>query len=859
MTELKPTILISECISEVRTELINILNPSFNILLADTEEDIFGQINLNPELSTIIINPLQENLNGFDLVKKFKSFPQLKHISFIFVISKDDDVSQIKGLELGVIDFITLPLKEKIIPPFVNSIIKKHNEVRNEEQAKILNIQAQEQKKINSIINIDKITGIYNELTFAEKTSELLKANPDKKYVIIRWDIDRFKVYNQTFGYKEGDKLLAQIGKIYQETVPSTITYGHITADHFVSCSEFKYYDQESTLNRITTFLSKLNPNFEFIVRLGLYIIESPYEDISLCCDKALLAQKSIKNSFQQRFAYYSESMLKALLKEQELISEMEPALAKRQFILYLQPQYDYTTNTMTGAEVLVRWKHPEKGLIPPGLFIPIFENNGFISKLDLYIWEEACRLLRKWIDLGLNPVPISVNISRRDIYSQNLVDIFENLIKTYKLDPRMLRLEITESAYMENPEQLIKVVDDLRDLGFCIEMDDFGSGYSSLNTLKDVPVDVLKLDMKFIMSATQGTDSEKSKGGHILSSIVRMANWLKLPVIAEGIETGIQADYLKSIGCFYMQGYYFAKPLPVDEYEKLLFELPLFTTKPKVNTEVVEVSKLLDASTHTTLMFNSFVGGAAIIEWAGDKVEALRVNDKFYEEIETTREKFIYSQLNLMDALVNASKTTFAYTLMEAQKTEKEAFCEIELKPKKAGGETIWLKARVRYLSKTITSSIFYLAIDNISFRMNLLQLNAKLSDQLTTIMESVPAGILSFEYKDGMNFSHCNAQAATMFGYSLDEFTKFLRKDLFSFIHKDDQEEFSNLMHKIEDEEIPSFDYTFRHMCKDGSSKLIQGKGHLIARSNGTKYMNVVITEVPPEEENTKTLVRK
>ena len=263
--------------------------------------------------------------------------------------------------------------------------------------------------------------------------------------------------------------------------------------------------------------------------------------------------------------------MLKELLKEQELISEMEPALAKRQFILYLQPQYDYTTNTMTGAEALVRWKHPEKGLIPPGLFIPIFENNGFICKLDLYVWEEACRLLRKWIDLGLNPVPISVNISRRDIYSQNLVDIFENLIKTYKLDPRMLRLEITESAYMDNPEQLIKVVDDLRDLGFCIEMDDFGSGYSSLNTLKDVPVDVLKLDMKFIMSATQGTDSEKSKGGHILSSIVRMANWLKLPVIAEGIETGIQADYLKSIGCFYMQGYYFAKPMPVDEYERLL------------------------------------------------------------------------------------------------------------------------------------------------------------------------------------------------------------------------------------------------------------------------------------------------
>ena len=211
------------------------------------------------------------------------------------------------------------------------------------------------------------------------------------------------------------------------------------------------------------------------------------------------------------------------------------------------------------------------------------------------------------------------------------------------------------------------------------------------------------------------------------------------------------------------------------------------------------------------------------------------------------------------MDALENSSKTTFAYTLMEAQKTEKESFCEIELKPKKPGGETIWLRARVRYLSKTITSSIFYLAIDNITFRMSLLQLNAKLSEQLTTIMETVPSGILSLEYKDEMRFSHCNVQAAKMFGYTFGEFTKVLRKDLFNFIHKDDQEEFAKLMHKIEDEEIPSFDYIFRHMCKDGSSKLIQGKGRLIARSNGTKYMNVVITEIPPEEANTRTLVRK
>lgn len=859
MIDAKPTIIISESSTDIRTSLIAILNSSFNIILADSEEALFEKINLNPELAAIILNPNQENFNGFEFVKKINTFPQLKHIPVIFALPQDDELSQLKALELGIVDFIYLPLKEKIVISFIKGVIKKAIDYYKDQQSKKLNCQNQEQKILKEKTHIDEKTGIYNKLSFVEKTAELLKANPDKKYVIIRWDIDRFKIYNQTFGYAAGDKILSQIGQIYRETVPDTITYGHITADHFVTCSEFKNYDQREIVTRITNFLSKLNPNFEFIVRLGLYIIESPDEDISLCCDKALLAQKSIKNSFAQRFAYYSDSMLTDLLKEQELISEMEPALAKHQFIIYLQPQYDYATNTMTGAEALVRWNHPEKGLIPPGLFIPIFENNGFICKLDLYVWEEACKLLRKWKDQGLNPVPISVNISRRDIYNQNLATIFDNLMKTYNLDPKMLRLEITESAYMDNPEQLIKVVDELKELGFCIEMDDFGSGYSSLNTLKDVPVDVLKLDMKFIMSATQGTDSAKSKGGHILSSIVRMANWLKLPVIAEGIETGIQADYLKSIGCFYMQGYYFAKPMPVEEYEELLIELPIYKEKTKVQSEVIEVSKLLDASTQSTLMFNSFVGGAAIIEWTGEKVEALRVNEKFFEEIESLKDDFIHSHLNLLESLENQSKTTFIYTLMEAQKTEKESFCELELKPKKEDGENIWLRARVRYLSKTITSSIFYLAIDNISFRMNLLQLNAKLSEQLTTIMENVPTGIISFEYDKKMNFSHCNNQAAKMFGYTLGEFTTHLKQDLFNFIHKDDQEEFIKLMHKIEDEEIPTFSYIFRHMCKNGSSKLIQGKGRLIARSNGTKYMNVVISEIPEEEAKTRTLARK
>lgn len=839
------TILISESSTEIRTKLISILNNSFKILTAESEEDIFEKINLNLELSLIIINPKQPHFNGFDFVRRFNTYPQLKHIPIVFIVEDEDEQTQIKGFELGVIDAIFLPLRETVIPHLIKGIINKAVTYQKEEQSIVLTMQNQQQKKLKEISLFNEKIGIFNKLSFVEETSKMLKANPNKKYVLLRWDIDRFKVYNQTFGYKAGDKLLAQIGNIFKETAPDNVTYGHLTADHFVTCAEYTHENQDDVIERITKFLESLNPNFEFIVRLGLYVIKSPDEDISLCCDKALLAQKSIKNTFSQRYAYYDDSMLNDLVKEQELISEMEPALKEHQFIVYLQPQYDYTTQTMTGAEALVRWNHPEKGIISPGFFIPIFERNGFICKLDRYIWEEACILLRKWLDQGLNPVPISVNISRRDIYSQNLVEIFQNLLKKYDLKPELLRLEITESSYMDNPEQLIKVVDDLRNLGFCIEMDDFGSGYSSLNTLKDVPVDILKLDMKFIMSATEGTDSAKLKGGHILSSIVRMANWLKLPVIAEGIETELQADYLKSIGCFYMQGYYFAKPMPIEKYEQLLSELPEIKTQEKPQTELLEISKILDASTQSTMLFNSFVGGAAIIEWTKDKVEALRINDNFLEELDCSREEFLSIQLNLLETLDESNKKTFIQILTEAKRTLKESFCDLEVLPFNKKKESIWLRTRVRYLSQTENSSIYYLAIENISFRMNLLQLNTKLSEQLTTVMETIHEGILSFEYTDKMRLSNCNVHAAKIFGYSVYEFIQELKKDTFALIYKDDKEDFINLFKKIESEEIPSFEFDCRHYCKDGSVIPIIGKGRLIARSNGSKFLNIVIVK--------------
>ena len=252
---------------------------------------------------------------------------------------------------------------------------------------------------------------------------------------------------------------------------------------------------------------------------------------------------------------------------QHELLNESERAFENHEFKVYLQPKYDIRTTKVMGAESLVRWQHPEKGLIFPKDFIPMFEQNMLITKLDEYIWEESCRILRDYIDKGYTAVPISVNVSRMDIYSLDLSKIFVNLTDKYNIDRRYLEIEITESAFTSDEEQILKAVDELRELGFIVLMDDFGSGYSSLNMLKDISVDVLKIDTRFLEAGRDGN----TKGKEILESVIKMAKWIGLAVIAEGVETDEQKNFLLDRGCNYAQGFYFSRAIDEESFGKLI------------------------------------------------------------------------------------------------------------------------------------------------------------------------------------------------------------------------------------------------------------------------------------------------
>ena len=429
------------------------------------------------------------------------------------------------------------------------------------------------QGKLNGVVadylaTYDELTGIYNKQAFYAKTKEMLLDNPDKNFDLLRINIERFKVLNDLFGESTGDKLLRYIGKFLKEINLPLCVSGRLYADNFVVCYEAGKGDSRRMINTLQMVADSFAINNRTILSFGLYRIDDKTLPVSVMCDRANMALWKAKGNFKNPYCEYDEKMRQQVLKEQKIINAMERAIQNKEFTLYLQPKYDIEKGIIIGAEALVRWISLENGFISPGDFIPVFENNGFVYEVDKFIWEESCRYLRKWLDEGREVHPISVNVSRIDLYTPKLVQHLVNLREKYQLPSQYLELEITESAYTEDPEQIITITRQLREAGFVILMDDFGTGYSSLNMLKDIQIDVLKLDMGFLKSSDYS-----AKGGNILTAILKMAESLKMQTIAEGVETKEQVDFLKKIGCQCVQGFYFARPMPAQEYERQFLE----------------------------------------------------------------------------------------------------------------------------------------------------------------------------------------------------------------------------------------------------------------------------------------------
>lgn len=431
--------------------------------------------------------------------------------------------------------------------------------------------ETQEAKFAIEVLERDTITTLYTEKAFCDRAISIILKNDHTEFDIIAADIVHFKVVNDIFGSEKGDRLLMDLATcLLGIQTGDKFLFSRARADTFFILLPRQESNYTTLKQSIDSFLENYLLPMRLQIKFGIYKIDNKNMEVSRMCDRALMAIKSIKGDYNKKFAFYSDSMHEQLMKEQKISNTMEDSLQRELFRVYLQPKVNIFTGGIIGAEALVRWFHPEMGMIPPRDFIPLFEKNGFIHSLNFYVWEKTCEMMRNWKLTNKRAIPISVNVSRADLYYENLPEIFTDLVEKYQLKPEELHLEITESAYVDDSKQIVNVIKRLRNKGFIIAMDDFGSGYSSLNALSELPIDIVKMDLEFL---AQGENMDRKQ--KIIRLVIELAKELQLQVLAEGVETERQALLLKSMGCQHAQGYLYGPPMPENDFlskhEKML------------------------------------------------------------------------------------------------------------------------------------------------------------------------------------------------------------------------------------------------------------------------------------------------
>lgn len=426
------------------------------------------------------------------------------------------------------------------------------------------------QMKLIQQAHFDELTGAKNFVKFKIDASELLLKHPEQPYALSKFDIDKFKVINELHGFQTGDRILCQIADALNATIdPVLDTYARITADEFVLLFSYHLPEDLNVKRRrfLRAFWDHITTTVDFgvLFKEGVYHLEPNETDISLLFEKVNLAHRIVKQRAGSTICVYGDSIKQISIEEKAIENSMQKALDAGEFQLYLQPKYRLSDERIVGAEALVRWQSEFAGFMTPNRFIPLFERNGFIKKLDFYMLEQACIALRSWLDQGLSPITISVNFSRIHLYNPSFLKKVCDLIDHYEVPRHCIEIELTESVLIYNSDMLINFSNNLRKTGLKLSMDDFGSGYSSLGLLKSISVDAIKLDRSFFVDA-----QDENRTFAVLSAIIIMAKNLKIAVVAEGVEEGKHILLLKHLGCDMVQGFYYAKPMPLADFTKL-------------------------------------------------------------------------------------------------------------------------------------------------------------------------------------------------------------------------------------------------------------------------------------------------
>ena len=549
MNKIRRKVLIVDDEEINRSILGNIIGQEHEVLFAKNGVEAMRLIHENEStLSLILLDLLMPEMDGYEVLKQIPTDPTLKRIPVIVLTS--EKTAEVETLNLGAADFISKPYEH---PDVILARVRR-------------TIELAEDKIIIHETETDDLTGLYTKDYFLRYAERYDRYYPDKDMDAVVIDINRFHVVNELYGREYGNEVLRKMAA----GIAGLMTENGGIACRSGSDTFYCYVPHRSDYETQVAAFSGIfatEPDIQRMnLRIGVYENVDKKMEMEQRFDHAASVCHKQRNVYSTSVVFYDASAHESELFSERLIGEMEKALREKQFRVFYQPKYNIKGNepVLSSAEALIRWIHPDLGMISPGIFIPLFEGSGLVHKLDHYVWNEAASQIREWKENFGVTVPVSVNVSRVDIYDPDLEQMLDNIMEKYELSPNEYLLEITESAYTSDSSRIIDTVKQLRTKGFKIEMDDFGSGYSSLNMLASMPIDALKLDMQFIRNIT-----ENKKDFKMVELMLDIAKFLEVPVIAEGVETQEQYDLLKQAGCDIIQGYYFSKPVPPEEFAR--------------------------------------------------------------------------------------------------------------------------------------------------------------------------------------------------------------------------------------------------------------------------------------------------
>lgn len=548
------TVLIVEDEAVNRELLGFILEKNYNVLNAADGIEALEILGEHPgRISMVLLDINMPRMNGIELLKVMRADEALSQIPVI-VLTSDKD-AELETLRMGALDFIAKPYD---MPEIIMARVQRI-------------IEFVEDKQIIRDVENDELTNLYTRSFFYEYSRRLMKSHPERKRDMIALDADHFRLVNEVYGKAFGDEVLCAIAEGIREAARAGFGIGcRFDADLFYILLDHQD-DYEAIYDRLMAHLHALGAqnNLRLRLRMGVYQnVDPEARSVEWYADAAKSACNTIRGNFASNVMVYDDALHQKELYNERLISDMEQALREKQFKVYYQPKYAVQgpRPRLNSAEALVRWVHPELGFISPGNFIPLFEENGLIMKLDDYVWQESAAQIRRWRDRYGVTLPVSVNLSRMDFFDLRLKERLLEIARDNGISVNDLILEVTESAYTQDMDRILNTVASLRDAGFKIEMDDFGSGYSSLNMLCVMPIDAMKIDMKFVQNIVNA-----GNGYRMVELVVEMARSLSIPAIVEGVEDEDQYRLVKLAGCDIIQGYYFSRPVDAAAFEALL------------------------------------------------------------------------------------------------------------------------------------------------------------------------------------------------------------------------------------------------------------------------------------------------